>query len=106
LREYTRDDADRATTDFYGVAETTPHAPVPPQKCPALSPDTWPIIAERAKHESLRDLAAEYGVSHETIRAITLRTQRAAVRAASPGKYRDSSGAGPCPAGGALGRSR
>ena len=73
MREYTHDDADRATTAFYGVAAITPHVPVPPQKCPALPPDTWPTIAERSRHESLRDLAAEYGVSHETIRAVVRR---------------------------------
>ena len=35
-----------------------------------LPPDVWPEIQERAKRESLRHLAAEYGVSHEAIRRI------------------------------------
>ena len=42
----------------------------PVQQRPHLDPARWPEIAERAKRESLRHLAAEYGVSHETIRAI------------------------------------
>ena len=44
--------------------------PQPAQHRPHLDPARWPEIAERAKRESLRHLAAEYGVSHETIRAI------------------------------------
>ena len=40
----------------------------------ARRPAFWPEIAERAAHTSLRDLADEYGVSHETIRAILKRT--------------------------------
>ncbi len=54
-------------------------APEPPprQKRPHLSPALWPEIAERARSASLRDLAAEYGVSHETIRAVV---RRAAAR--------------------------
>ncbi len=51
---------------------TTP-TPTLPQKRPQLSQRLWPEIAQRAQHESLRDLAAEYGVSHETIRAIVRR---------------------------------
>jgi len=35
----------------------------PPQKRPRLDPARYPENAERAGHESLRDLAAEYGVS-------------------------------------------
>jgi hypothetical protein len=35
-----------------------------------LPPELWPDIQQRAKHESLRQLAAEYGVSHEAIRRI------------------------------------
>jgi hypothetical protein len=31
------------------------------------------VIAERARYECLRDLAAEYGVSHETIRTVVRR---------------------------------
>ena len=37
---------------------------------PRLDRARWPDIAERARYESLRDLAAGYGVSHETVRAI------------------------------------
>ena len=50
-------------------------APEPPprQKRLHLSPALWPEIAERARSASLRDLAAEYGVSHETIRAVVRR---------------------------------
>ena len=59
-------------------------APLPPDK-PAVRPQQqrpqldralWPAIAERARCESLRDLAADYGVSHETIRAIVRRVGR------------------------------
>ncbi|MGN6758977.1 MAG: hypothetical protein ACTHMJ_21610 [Thermomicrobiales bacterium] len=39
----------------------------------------WPTIAARAQHESLRDLAAAYGVSHETIRAIVRRVAAQAI---------------------------
>lgn len=42
----------------------------PEQQRPRLNQALWPIIAERARHESLRDLAAAYGVRHETIRAV------------------------------------
>jgi len=38
-----------------------------------FDPASWPITAERARHESLRDLAAAYGVSHATIRGILQR---------------------------------
>ncbi len=45
----------------------------PPHKQPHLDCHLWPEIANRAEHESLRDLAAEYNVSHETIRAVMKR---------------------------------
>src|SRR5205823_7660113 len=45
----------------------------PKQQRPRIHPADWPRIAERARYESLRDLAAEYGVSHETIRAVVRR---------------------------------
>jgi hypothetical protein len=35
-----------------------------------LPPELWPEIQQRAKHQSLRQLGAEYGVSHEAIRRI------------------------------------
>ena len=50
-----------------------PPRPRPQQHTPKLDHALWPRIAERARHESLRDLAAEYGVSHETIRTIVRR---------------------------------
>ena len=45
----------------------------PPQHRPHVDPALWPEVAERAGRESLRDLAGEYGVSHETIRTIVRR---------------------------------
>ena len=47
--------------------------PVPRQRRRRLAPALYPIIVERARHESLRDLAVAYGVSHETIRAVVRR---------------------------------
>jgi hypothetical protein len=38
-----------------------------------LPPDVWPEIQKLATRESLRHLAAEYGVSHEAIRRIVNR---------------------------------
>ena len=48
----------------------------PAQQQPQIDPALWPEIAERARYASLRDLASEYGVSHETIRAIARRATR------------------------------
>jgi hypothetical protein len=45
----------------------------PEQQRPQIDPALWPEIAERARHASLRALAIEYGVSHETIRTIVRR---------------------------------
>ena len=45
----------------------------PAQHRPHVDPALWPEIAERARHESLRALAAKHGVSHETIRTIVRR---------------------------------
>ena len=61
-------------------AAAPPRAPrrALPQHTPRIDPSSWPVIAERVRHESLRDLAAEYGVSHETIRAIVRRVGAAA----------------------------
>jgi hypothetical protein len=42
----------------------------PPQQTSKIDPAQWPHIAERARFESLRDLAVAFGVSHETIRKI------------------------------------
>lgn len=49
--------------------------PVPPQQRPHLSPAQRREIARRADGESLHDLAAAYGVSHETIRAVVQRVR-------------------------------
>ncbi len=43
-----------------------------------------PEVAARARHESLRDLALAYGVSHETIRAVVKRVAAAARDALAP----------------------
>ena len=44
---------------------------------PALSPADWPAIVARAESEGLRPIAANYGVSPETIRAILRRAGHA-----------------------------
>ena len=75
--KFVQDDADRATADFYGVAVIPMSATIPAQQRLALAHDEWTVIAERARHESLRDLVIVYGVSHETIRAIVRRVERA-----------------------------
>jgi hypothetical protein len=48
-----------------------------PPHAPRIDPSLWPTIAERARFEGLRDLAAAYGVSHETIRGIVRRARLA-----------------------------
>ena len=73
--------------DYY-LGPFAPEAPppaalIPPQQRPRLPRSSYPAIAERARHESLRDLAAEHGVSHETIRAIVRRVGRLALVAAA-----------------------
>ena len=52
---------------YFPVPQLPAAAPEPPprQKRPQLSPVLWPEIAARARSASLRDLAVEYGVSHE-----------------------------------------
>jgi len=55
----------------------------PGQQRPRLSRGRYATIAERAHHESLRDLALAYGVSHETIRAIVRRAERARLAVAA-----------------------
>jgi len=85
-RPYTRDDAPIFPVHF-PIGGTLPDDPHPcqeaplPQHRPQLPPACWPEVAARARHESLRDLALAYGVSHETIRAVVKRV-RAAERAA------------------------
>jgi hypothetical protein len=61
-----------------------PDATLPPrQERSRLPRQLCPVIAERARYESLRDLAIEFAVSHETIRAIVRRTQQSEVRRVS-----------------------
>lgn len=60
------------------VASRPAHTHSLPQHAPRLASTLWPIIAERAEHESLRDLAVAYGVSHETIRGVVRRVRLAA----------------------------
>ena len=49
---------------------TRPH---PAQYRPHVDPALWSEIAERARHASLRDLAAAFGVSHEPSRTMVRR---------------------------------
>ncbi len=60
---------------YFPVPLPSAAAPEPPprQHRPHLPRTLWPEIAERARYASLRDLATEYGVSHETIRSIVRR---------------------------------
>lgn len=59
-----------------------PHLPTrypvsaPPLRRRGLAPALYPVVAGRVPHESPRDLAAECGVSHETIRQLADRTWR------------------------------
>ena len=50
---------------------------IPAQKRPQITPVIWPEIVERARHESLRDLAIAYDVSYETIRTVVRRANAA-----------------------------
>ena len=45
----------------------------PQRHRPHIDPVAWPEVATRARHASLRALAIEYGVSHETVRGIVRR---------------------------------
>ncbi len=56
----------------------------PSQHQPQIDPVHWPEISERARFASLRDLAVEYGVSHETIRIIVQRVAAHRRAVASP----------------------
>ncbi len=64
----------------------------PAQYQPQPDPALWPEIAERARHESLRGLAAAYGVSHETIRTIRRREARKQVPEAARARLVPSAG--------------
>ena len=61
-----------------------------PQHRPHVEPTLWPEVARRARHESLRALAVEYGVSHETIRTIVRREARKQVAGAARGRLAPS----------------
>ena len=37
---------------------------------PRIPRDCWPNVASRARREGLRAVARDYGVSHETVRAV------------------------------------
>jgi len=76
LREYTQHDAEHAAT-FYGVVATLAPPTIPAQKRAHLDATLWPRIANRARHESLRDLAIAYSVSYETIRTVVRRVNAA-----------------------------
>ena len=62
-----------AYSPIFAPKPPTKGSATPKQQRPRLDRALWPIISDRARYESLRDLAAEYGVSHETIRAIVRR---------------------------------
>ena len=64
--------------------------PPPRQKRPQLPRSLWPEIAKRAQHESLRELAAQYGVSHETNRAVVRRAVAAASSGSAPRRRGDA----------------
>ena len=62
---------------YLPVALLPPLGIIPPShKRPRLAADAGPELAERLRHESLRDLAAAYDVSHETIRRAADRAWR------------------------------
>ena len=44
---------------------------------PAVPPEHWPEVVERARDESLRSLARVYGVSHNAIRTVLIKTGHA-----------------------------
>lgn len=41
-----------------------------------LLPSIWPEVAEQHKTESLRELAKEYGVSHEAVRRTIMKNSQ------------------------------
>jgi hypothetical protein len=55
----------RSGVGRYGVAA----------KGPRIPREHWAEVARRAKHEGLRAVARDFGVSHETVRAITKRVK-------------------------------
>jgi hypothetical protein len=58
---------------------------LPIQKRPRLTQDLDAELVERARYESLRNLAIAYDVSHETIRAALGRQHRRALAALTGG---------------------
>ena len=62
---------------YLPIALLPPPVPIPPShKRPRLATDVGQELAERLRHESLRDLAVAYDVSHETIRKVAHRAWR------------------------------
>ena len=75
LRSIITDAGDALCPAYYPVSVLPVAAPepIPRQQRPHLPHAVWSQIAGRAPSASLRDLAAKYGVSHETSRAIVRR---------------------------------
>jgi len=73
---YAPSQADRGdTAHYFPIAALPSVPPVPPaHKRPRLTAALGGELAERVRHESLRDLAVAYDVSHETVRG-TLQRQ-------------------------------
>ncbi len=68
---------------YFPLEAPQPSRGRPPVRRPhRLPPEVWPEIQKRAKRESLRHLAEDYGVSHEAIRRIVnmKRTKRTSDR--------------------------
>ena len=61
-----------------------------------MSHEDWPAIVARAEGEALRPIAADYGVSQETIRAVLRRAGRADLLA-DVGRRRSLEAAAPLP---------
>ncbi len=77
IREY------KLSPNVYFPVESPVTPRRPAQHLPRVAPELWPEIAKRAERQSLRYLAAEYGVSHETIRTILQRKARKQVAEAA-----------------------
>lgn len=59
--------------------------PVTKSRCKVPAP-VWAELAGRLAHESLRTVAKDYGISHETARQIAARANSPAATSATPGK--------------------
>jgi hypothetical protein len=55
---------------YFPLITAHPASPTSSRRRYRLDPVVWPEVRRRARIESLRQLAAAYGVSHETIRRI------------------------------------